>query len=181
MRYTKQILLLMVLSSSLIFPQVKFTGVGASLGTGSIHGNSTSVSALSGSISTDFKLWFSDIVSFRLDYTHARMADYFLPGSRTFRYFPFFNFYTLKGLISQPLYKKFYIEEAAGILLLNDRTFSDTNLWEFGGTFSLVAGLDLRGFDTKGFTIGLITSYGITINSTTAGYSIFALNANYYF
>lgn len=161
--------------------QVKFSSIGASLGTGTIQGNSTSVSALSGSVSTDFKLWFSDAVSFRLGYAHARMAEYFLPENRTNKYYPFFNFYTLKGVIYQPLYKKLFIEEAAGILVLNDRTFGDTNVWEFGGTFSLLAGLDFRDPEMKGFTLGLSTSYGVTLTSTNASYSIFSVNAQYYF
>ncbi len=181
MKTTIKIFLLLAIISSFSFSQVKFTSVGASFGTGSIHGNSPSVSALSGSLSTDFKLWFSEVVSFRLGYTHARMTEYFLPENRTNKYYPFLNYYTLKGVIYQPLYKKLFIEETAGILVLNDRTFGDTNIWEFGGTFSLLAGLDFRDLEMKGITVGLSTSYGVTINSTTAGYSIFSIKAQYYF
>lgn len=178
---TLRIFLLLLTLAGICYAQIKFTNVGASLGTGSIQGNSPSVSVLSGSLSTDFKLWFSDVVSFRLGYSHARMAEYFLPENRTNKYYPFFNFYTLKGVIYQPLFKKLFIEEAAGILVLNDRTFGDTNVWEFGGTFSFLAGLDFRDEELKGITVGVSTSYGVTINSTTAGYSIFTLNTFYYF
>ncbi|MBI3125233.1 MAG: hypothetical protein HYZ10_12590 [Ignavibacteriales bacterium] len=181
MKTTIRIFILLVAITSINFAQIKFTSVGASFGIGTIQGNSTSVSALSGSISTDFKLWFSDVVSFRLGYTHARMTEYFLPENRTNKYYPFFNFYTLKGVIYQPLYKKLFIEEAAGILVLNDRTFGDTNIWEFGGTFSLLAGLDFRDLEMKGITVGLSTGYGVTLTSTNASYSFFSLNAQYYF
>ena len=181
MKKTLRIFIILVAITSINFAQIKFSSVGASFGTGTIQGNSTSVSALSGSISTDFKLWFSDVVSFRLGYTHARMTEYFLPENRTNKYYPFFNFYTLKGVIYQPLYKKLFIEEAAGILVLNDRTFGDTNVWEFGGTFSLLAGLDFRDLEMKGITVGLSTSYGVTLTSTNASYSFFSLNAQYYF
>ncbi len=178
---TLKIFLLLFLLSLNIFAQIKFTNIGASLGTGSIKGNSPSVSSLSGSISSDFKLWFSDAVSFRAGFSHARMSDYFLPENRTNKYYPFLNYYTLKGVIYQPLFKRLFIEEAVGILILNDRTFVDTNIWGFGGTFSLLAGLDFRDIDLYGFTIGVSTSYGVTINSTSAGYSIFAIEAMYYF
>lgn len=181
MKKTLVIILLALLFGTNAYAQIKFTGAGTSLGIGSIQGNSTSVSALSGSVTTDFKLWFSDAVSFRLGYAHARMTEYFLPENRTNKYYPFFNFYTLKGVIYQPLYKKLFIEETAGILVLNDRTFGDTNVWEFGGTFSLLAGLDFRDLDMKGFTLGLSTSYGVTLTSTNASYSIFSINAQYYF
>ncbi|KAF0151925.1 MAG: hypothetical protein FD143_1535 [Ignavibacteria bacterium] len=178
---TIRILLLSVTLTSICFAQIKFTNVGASLGTGSIHGNSPSVSALSGSLSTDFRLRFSEVVSFRLSYSHSRMTDYFLPENRTNKYYPFLNYYTLKAVIYQPLFKKLFIEESAGILILNDRTFVDTNVWGFGGTFSLLAGLDFRDLDTKGFIVGLSTSYGITISSTSAGYSTFEIAAKYHF
>ncbi|MEW6652934.1 MAG: hypothetical protein AB1394_05620 [Bacteroidota bacterium] len=178
---TLRILLLTITLTSICFAQIQFTNAGASIGTGSIHGNSPSISALSGSISTDFKLWFSNVVSFRLSYTHARMIDYFLPENRANKYYPFLNYYSLKGVIYQPLFKKLFIEESAGIIILNDRTFVDTNVWAFGGTFSFLAGLDFRDLDMNGFTVGLSTSYGITISSTSAGYSIFALKGSYYF
>jgi len=176
-----RIFLFSFILTSICFAQIKYTNIGASLGIGSIHGNSPNVSALSGSLSTDFKLWFSDVVSFRLGYTHTRMSDYFLPENTTNKYYPFLNFYTLKGVIYQPLFKKLFIEETAGILILNDRTFVDTNVWVFGGTFSFLVGLDFRYEELKGITIGLSTSYGITINATTAGFSIFALEGKYYF
>lgn len=169
------------LLASTSLAQIKITNIGASIGTGSIKGNSPNVSALSGSISSDFKLWFSDAVSFRAGFSHARMSDYFLPENRNNKYYPFLNYYTLKCVIYQPLFKKLYLEETAGILLLNDRTFVDTNVWEFGGTFSLLAGLDFRDIDLKGFTIGISINYGVTVNSTSAGYSNFAFNLNYYF
>ena len=181
MKITTKILLLIIATATISSAQIKFSSVGASFGTGIIQGNSPSVSALSGSVSTDFKLWVSDVVSFRLGYAHARMTEYFLPESRTNKYYPFFNYYTLKGVIYQPLYKKLFIEEAAGILVLNDRTFGDTNVWEFGGTFSLLAGLDFRDLEMKGITVGLSTTYGVTLTSTNASYSFFSLNAQYYF
>jgi hypothetical protein len=181
MNLFKKIFLLTIICVTLLPAQIKFTSVGGGLGLGTIQGNSTSVSAACGSINTDFKLWFSNAVSFRFEYTHARQTEYFLPENRDGKYYPFMNIYNLRAGIQQPLSPLFYIEETAGLLALNDRTFGDINLWDFGGMFSLLGGVNLRNNERKGFVVGLSFEYGITINQTTANFSFIKLQTQYYF
>lgn len=176
-----KILALFILLVTSSHAQIKFISTGGGFGLGSIQGNSPSVSALSASISTDFKLWFSNIVAFRFEYMHARQTEFFLPENREGKYYPFMNIYNLRAGIQQPLSSTFYLEETAGLLALNDRTFLDTNVWDFGGMFSLLGGLNFRNNENKGLVLGLSFDYGVTINNTTANFSFLKLQTQYYF
>jgi hypothetical protein len=71
------------------------------------------------------------------------------------------------------------MEEGAGIIYLNDRTFSDTNVWEPGVTFSVLGGIDFTDGFTKGIKIGLGLDYGITFTKTNASFSIINLQMQY--
>ena len=177
----KFFLISFLICCSTIFAQIKFTSVGGGLGLGSIQGNSTSVSAFGGSINSEFKLWFSNAVSFRLEYEHLRNVDYYLPENRTGKFYPFMNIYNLRAGIQQPLSSTFFIEESAGLLILNDRTFPDVNVWDFGGIFSLAGGINFRNLEKKGLTISLCLDYGFTINQTAANFSVVKIQGQYYF
>ncbi len=72
-----------------------------------------------------------------------------------------------------------FIEEGVGLLALNDRTFSDTDVWGYGVVLSISAGWDLRGFNLSGFKLGAGVEFGITFNSTLARYSSLYLYLNY--
>ncbi len=173
--------LVLLFCSSITTAQIKFTAAGAGFGYGSIKGNSASVDALTANINTDFKLWFSQEVTFRISYAHARMIEYFIPENRLGKYYPFLNIYSLSANIWQPLSEGFFLEESAGLTLANDRTFSDVNTWDGGATFGLTAGLDFRENDLKGFTVGLGYNFGITVAKTSVSYSFITLQAKYYY
>ena len=74
-----------------------------------------------------------------------------------------------------------FLEEGVGLLALNDRTFSDTDVWSYGVVLSLSGGWDLRGFNLSGFKLGAGVEFGITFNNTLARYSAFYLYFNYTF
>lgn len=176
----KKFLLLLIFYSA-ASAQIKFVSIGGGLGLGSIQGNSTSVSSFGGSINTDFKLWFSNAVTFRFEYSHARDVNYFLPENRTGKFYPFMNIYNLRAGIQQPISSTLFLEESAGLLTLNDRTFPDINVWDFGGIFSLAGGINFRNIEKKGLTVTLCVDYGFTINKTAANFSIIKIQAQYYF
>ena len=73
-----------------------------------------------------------------------------VPGS-TNRYFPFVKGFSLKATTFQPVNNSVYIEEAAGLSLLNDRIFDGADQWDYGVVFSLLGGLDLRNNSPIGF------------------------------
>ncbi|MFA7229514.1 MAG: hypothetical protein WC061_10805, partial [Melioribacteraceae bacterium] len=64
---------------------------------------------------------------------------------------------------------------------LNDRTFSDVNLWEVGVGFNFLCGYDFRKTGPSGFSIGLGIDYGVTFTHTTASYFLIYLQSQYYF
>ena len=87
-----------------------------------------------------------------------------------------FNF---KGITTQYFDGKIFLEEGVGLLALNDRTFIDTNVWDYGVVLSLSAGFDIRNFDLKGFRIGAGVEYGITFFNTLPQYSSVHLFLHY--
>lgn len=161
--------------------QISSPSFGCSLHAGSIQGNNTPVTSLGGTLFIDFFPWFEHDVSFRFGYTYSQMVDYFFPENRTGRYYPFIKVISLKGFIRQDFSYPIYIEEGAGIIYLNDRTITDTNLWEAGAGFSAQVGYDFRKIGTDGFTLGLGLDYGVAFTQTTANYFIIFAQAQYYF
>ena len=161
--------------------QINSFNVGGSFHIGSIAGNSPSVTSLGGSVFVDFYPWFENDVSFRFGYSYSQKVEYFLPENRMGRYYPFLKILSLKGFIRQNFSLPLYLEEGAGIIYLNDRTFLDANNWQVGTSFSASVGYDFRKVDPSGFCMNLGLDYGVTFTQTTANYFFVFLQGQYYF
>jgi hypothetical protein len=176
------LLLLSVLSmANISYAQVKNFNAGAYIGAGEIKGNSPSITSLGLNLFFDFKTYFIKDVSFRFNFLYARKVEYFLPENSRGKYYPFISVLGLKAFIQQSLGGVFFIEEGTGIIVLHDRTFSDTDVWDLGTAFNILAGIDSRNLKSEGFTIGLGIEYGITFNNTTASYFLTYIQAQYHF
>lgn len=154
------------------YSQVKFN-IGGFLGGGSIKGNSSSVASFTSSafIETNTTLFLE--VTPRLSFIYARDIDAVLPNTRK-PYYPYLFGVSLKGITSQPFDHNIFLEEGIGLLVINDRTFSDTNTWDHGVVLSLNGGWNINGFK-----IGAGIEYGITFTNTLAQYSSFHFYINY--
>lgn len=176
----KKIIITLLLITASLTAQQKNFNVGASVGLGTIQGNSPDVTSYGLSTFFGFTPFFTDYIDFRFGFIYAQKVEQILPESRVGRYYPFMKIFYLKGVLSQPISTKLYIEETIGIITINDRTFSDVNSWDYGANFSLALGLDLREND-EGFTVGPIIDYGLTLTNTNASYLMFSLQTQYYF
>lgn len=174
----KQIVLLFFFST-ICLAQINSVSPGLTLGLGEIAGNSTPVTSFGGSLFLNFKLWFSEDVSFRTGFTYARKVEYFIPENRQGRYYPFIKSYWLKSFVQQKIYKQFFLEEGAGLIYLNDRTFSDINYWEPGITFNLTTGVDFNSQNRKGINLGLGIEYAMGFTKTNANYYLVYLQVIY--
>ncbi|MDF1611711.1 hypothetical protein [Stygiobacter electus] len=175
-----QLLLFFIINTN-TFSQIKFKSINAGLTIGSISSSSPSFTTLGGKLSTDFNLWFSNDVSFRFGFEHSRMLEYFFPEDRINKTYPFVNILSLTSFINQNIYKKIFLEESVGLILLRDKTFSDRSYWEYGTTFSLASGLDFRDSENYGAKLSLGINYGLTFNKTSVNYNLIAIQINYYF
>ncbi len=176
----QSILLLFILSSS-AYSQIQYVSFGANAGFGEIRGNSPSVSSFGTNLFVDFIPWFSDgTLSIRTGFLYAQKIEKFLPENRTGRYYPFIKSYWLKANLKQILTEKVYVEPGAGVIILNDRTFGDTNKWELGVSFNALVGWDLRKINSDGISVGLGLDYGISFTGTTAGYYLMYAQIQYY-
>lgn len=156
--------------------QVEFNGPGGSLGIGGINSNSPSFTVISGSIFFDLTPWFSDQLILRPGFTYARKIEYFLPENRHGRVYPFMKSFSLKAVIQQTLQRNIFIEETAGLIYLNDRTFQ-TNEWMPGIVFGILGGLDFTDYKSKGLQLGLGLEYGLTFTKTNANYYLVSLQS----
>lgn len=170
-----KIFLILILSCASLLAQINSVSIGAGLGLGEIKGNSPSVTSLGTSVYLDFVPWFSNDITFRTGFQYAQKLEHFLPESRKLRYYPFVKSYFLKGILRVDLNKLFYLEQGAGLIYLNDRTFGDINEWEPGASFNVLCGIDLSEANRNGIHIGLGLDYGITFTKTSASYYLLYL------
>lgn len=153
--------------------------VGATLGGGLISDNSPNVSSYTTSLFIESPLLYNTI-SLRLSFLYAADYNQILPNSTTI-YNPFIKGASLKALTSQDFSGNYYLDEGMGLLLLNDRIFSNTDYIDYGLVISIGAGIDLRNYNPTGFRIGGGTDFGFTFNNTYAKYFSVHLMGQYYF
>jgi hypothetical protein len=154
--------------------------IGGTVGGGFLKGNSPSV----GAVTTSFFLetntvLFSEVFP-RLGVIYARDFNAIIPNVDK-PYFPYVQGVTFKGITTQYFDGRYFLEEGVGLLALNDRTFSDTDNWNFGIVLSINGGFDLRGFNLDGFKLGAGAEYGITFTNALPQYSSLHLFTLYTF
>lgn len=165
----KIILAQFVFLAAFTFAQSKISA-GGYIGGGQFSGNSVSVGGFTTSlfIETDTPL-FEEVYP-RLSFIFTKDFNAILPNS-TKIYNPFILGVNFKGVTTQYFDGKIFLEEAVGLTALNDRTFSDTDVWDYGVVVSIAAGFDLRDFNLNGFKIGAGAEYGMTFFNTLPKYS----------
>ena len=159
--------------------QFKITA-GGTLGGGYIKGNSPDVGSVNASVFIETNTVLFEEVFPRLEYIFAKDFNAIVPNV-TKPYFPWMQGFAFKGVTTQYFDRKFFLEEAIGLLALNDRTFSDTNTWGLGAVVSFHGGYDLRGFNLDGFELGLGVEYGLTFTNTLPQYLTFQFFFEYTF
>lgn len=175
----KELFVITLIFSSSLFSQTDIS-IGGSLGGGSFSGNSVSVGGFSTSIFIEANLPLFEEVFPRLSFVYTKDFNALLPNTNQ-PYNPFLMGFNLKGVTTQYFDNKMFLEEGVGVLVINDRTFSDTDSWEYGAVLSLASGFDLRNYDLKGFKIGAGVEYGITFTGTLPQYFSLFLQFQYTF
>lgn len=154
---------------------------GAYIGYGSVKSNSPSQTSLGFNAFAGFSNAWLNEIGLQFGYTYARKVNYFLPESTQGRYYPYVQAFTAKAIIEQPLGGFLFIEEGLGLSVVNDRTFSDVNEWDYGIVASLFLGWNLRKLSFSGFKIGFFGESAITFTATNPGYTLLGLRGVYYF
>jgi hypothetical protein len=172
-----KILLFVFFLSSVSFSQLR-VGLGGYIGGGTIKGESPHITTFTASVYIEVNFAMFLEITPRLSFIYAKDLEAIIPNVKK-PYFPFVQGFSFKGIATQYLEKGIFIEEGIGLLALNDRTFSDTDVWDYGVVLSLSAGWDLRDFELGGFKLGAGIEYGITFNNTLVQYSSLNLYFNY--
>ena len=165
----KGLLAAILIFSNSAFAQTEIS-VGGYLGGGSFSGNSVSVAGFTSSFFVEANFPLFEEVFPRLSFIYTKDFNAILPNTNQ-PYNPFIMGFNFKGVTTQYFDNKMFLEEGIGALAMNDRTFIDTDIWDYGIVISLSAGFDLRNFDLKGFKIGAGAEYGITFFNTLPKYS----------
>ncbi len=164
----------------LIFPMVNAQNlsVGGFIGGGTVGGFSAATGAFTSSIFAELN---TPVFGFntRLSFIYGQDFNVLLPGS-TNLYFPFLKGVSLKAIFTQPLNSPFFLEEGFGPVVIDDRTYSNVDEWNYGTAFSMTAGIDFRKYKSDGFKLGLGAEYSITFGNTFAKYFSFHLQGQYY-
>jgi len=169
------ILILFISVSS--YSQIKISA-GGFVGGGTIKGNSPSIGAFTVSVFIETNTTLFLEVTPRLSYVFAKDFNAIIPNtSQPFN--PYVQGITIKGIATQYFKDKIFLEEGVGLLALNDRIFSDIDVWSYGVVLSLSAGWDLHGIHLNGFKLGAGVEFGITFNNTLARYSSLYFYFNY--
>lgn len=163
------------------YSQSNIWSLGTAFGIGEIKSNSPSQTSFNGAIFIDFKPEFAEDFSFRFNFIYARHINYFLPENQLNKYYPFMKAFAFKICTEQKIEKLVFAEEGIGLLVLNDRTFSDINYWNYGLSFSALIGLNFRDQNLTGFTFGIGVDYGTTFNNSAANYYSTYLQIKYSF
>ena len=162
---------------SLTFSQTELS-VGGYLGGGQFSGNSVSVGGFTSGLFIEMNTPLFEEVFPRLSFIFTKDFNAILPNS-TQTYNPFVIGLNFKGVTTQYFDGKLFLEEGVGITVLNDRTFSDTDVWDYGVVISISAVFDLRDFNLKGFKLGAGAEYGMTFFDTLPKYSSLHLFIHY--
>jgi hypothetical protein len=166
-----------IIFSFTAFPQTDFS-IGGFAGGGSFKGNSTSVGGFTTSLFAEANFPLFEEVFPRLSFVFIKDFNALLPNTNQ-PYNPYLLGVSFKGVTTQYFDNKIFLEEGVGFLALNDRTFSDTDVWDYGVVLSISVGYDLRNFNLKGFKIGAGAEYGLTFFQTLPQYSSIHLLVHY--
>jgi len=161
--------------------QIQWKAVGGHAGMGMLNGNSPQIFSYSLSFFSDVVLQFSDPAYVRLEIIYLRDFNLLIPENRQNKYYPLLKGGSLQMLFRQQVFKQLYFEEGFGPLVLNDKTFSDVNTWNYGAVFSFSAGINFFVNEEKGFSLAVVSEFGNTFTQTTPQYLIVALQLKYNF
>ena len=153
--------------------------VGGFVGGGTVGGFAVSTGAFTSSFFTELNTPYFGFNT-RLSFIYAQDFNVLLPGT-TNKYFPFIKALSLKAIFTQQLSNSFFLEEGFGPEIINDRTFSNVDEWNYGTAFSIATGLDFRKYKMDGFKLGLGAEFSITFGNTFAKYFSLHLQGQYYF
>jgi len=175
------LLFLILLSGISVTTNAQFMfSAGATIGGGFIKSNSPSVGTFTTSVFIETNTALFSEVFPRLGIIYAKDFNAIIPNVEK-PYFPWVQGITFKGVTTQYFDGRYFLEEGVGLLALNDRTFSDTDNWNYGIVLSINGGFDLRGFNLDGFKLGAGAEYGITFTNALPQYSSIHLFVNYTF
>lgn len=153
---------------------------GAVVGGGMFSATSASVGGFSTGVFGELNIPMFEEVYPRAGFLFIKDFNAILPNTKK-TYHPYIVGIYLKGITSQYFDNRIFLEEGVGITALNDHTFSDSDLWDYGVVLSFSVGVDLRNYELRGFKVGAGVEYAITFFETLPQYTSVHLQCQYLF
>ena len=169
------IILFVLMFTTFTFAQLSNISVGGGIGLGSINGNLPSQTSFGGKIFIEAEPFIEPFHSLQFSFIFAQKLEKILPQNRANRYYPFVKSFSVTANGKQQLNENFFVGEGFGFLILNDRTFSDLNTWNYGLAINFFIGAEIT--DKTELTLNL--DYGLTLTNTNASYALFILQGKY--
>lgn len=177
MSMKKIFLLFFLFNISILFSQSKSNLVGSGFGLGTYIGNFPSQTTLGTKLLYEMNSPFSFFDKIQFHFSAAQKVEKFLPGSYNYDHYSYFLSLGTSGLFRQFLNENFYFQEGLGIIYLNDRSFDDIDIWNFGTILNLLVGTEIN----KNIDLSLHLDYGLTFNNTNVSYTLIMILVSYKF
>lgn len=140
--------------------------IGGGIGFGSLLGDFPSQSTLGAKIFLETDNAFSPFDKLQFHFAYAQKIEKFLPGDYKIQYYSYMYSIGLTGLFTQKFNKFISVDEGIGLLLLNDRSFDDIDVWNYGVSLNVLGEIKLN----NKVNMGLGLDYGLTFNNTNMSY-----------
>ncbi len=163
------------LISTNLFAQSSNLSFGGGIGFGSLMGSFPSQTTLGTKLFCEFPISIKPIDKIQIQYSFAQKMEKFLPGNQRIKYFSYMHSFGISGIFIQPLNENINVEEGAGLVYLNDRSFNDINTWNVGLLFNFTGTLLI----SQNSNLALNLDYGLTFTNTNASYFLISILYKY--
>ena len=168
-------LIILFLTSAVIFAQNSKFSFGGGIGFGSLMGSFPSQTTLGSKLFCEIPVSIKPIDKIQIQYSFAQKMEKFLPGNQRIKYFSYMHSFGVSGFFIQPLNEGINVEEGIGLTYLNDRSFNDINTWNLGLLFNFAGALRI----SQNSDMVLNLDYGVTFTNTNASYFLLSVLYKY--
>jgi hypothetical protein len=174
----KLLILIFLLAISLTtYSQQENYLLGTGIGIGSFNGDFPSQTIFGSRIFLQSPSPVKTFNHIQIHFTFAQKIEKFLPGSYQYKHYSYFTSLGISGGFNQQFNRFIDIEENIGLILLNDRSFDDINVWNYG----ILLNFGLSTNISRKFDLAFSLEYGITLNNTNSSFFLAMVGLKYNF
>lgn len=173
----KTFLFLIMINILVLNAQNKKISFGAGLGMGTFQGNFPSQTVFNTKILLETHSPISLFDKLNFNFIFGQKIEKFVPESYHYEHYSYFTSFGISGMFTQIISSNLFLDEGIGIIYLNDRSFSDIDLWNIGMLLNISGRTSL----SENVSLSLNMDYGLTFTNTNSSYIAFLAICTYSF